>query len=186
MDQQTASAGRVTLKAGSPRCAVTAGSSCTSAAVTFASTNICVRRPSSSKTRTPFDNRQIPAYYHAVRRKGDQLIPLEISILEAAVALHGRGTTAFHGFLLAKLIKTASDSRLLTAHGTLYRALHRLERAKLLEAFWEDPHKAARERRPRRRLYRLTSLSESVLRRARAQQGAGGNLRSLKEGLGTP
>ncbi len=74
----------------------------------------------------------------------------------------------------------------LTAYGTLYRALHRLERAKLIKAFWEDPHEAAAERRPRRRLYRLTALSEVVLRRARAQHGAGGKLRSLKEGLGTP
>ncbi len=121
-----------------------------------------------------------------MRRKADQLIPLEISILEAAVAFQHRGTTAFHGFLLAKVIKTASDRRLLTAHGTLYRALHRLERAKLIKAFWEDPHEAAAERRPRRRLYRLTALSEVVLRRARAQHGAGGKLRSLKEGLGTP
>ena len=120
-----------------------------------------------------------------MRRKADQLLPLEISVLEAAVALQRRGTTAFHGFLLAKVIKTASDRRLLTAHGTLYRALHRLERAKLIEAFWEDPHEAARERRPLRRLYRLTALSEVVLRRARAQYNASGNLRSLKEGLGT-
>ena len=101
------------------------------------------------------------------------------------MALQRRGTTEFYGFLLAKVIKTASDSRLLTAHGTLYRALHRLERARLIEAFWEDPHEAARENRPRRRLYRLTALSKIALRHARAQQRAGGNLRSLKEGLGT-
>ena len=74
----------------------------------------------------------------------------------------------------------------LTAHGTLYRALHRVERAKLIEAFWEDPHEAAKENRPRRRLYRLTALSEIALRRARAPQRAGGRLRSLKDGLGTP
>ncbi|MGQ0735412.1 MAG: PadR family transcriptional regulator [Acidobacteriota bacterium] len=121
-----------------------------------------------------------------MRRKPDQLIPLEISILEAAVALQRRGTAMFHGFLLAKMIKSASDSRLLTAHGTLYRALHRLERAKLIEAFWEDPHEAAKESRPRRRLYRLTALSEIALRRVRAPQPAGARVRSLKEGLRMP
>ena len=121
-----------------------------------------------------------------MRRKPDQLIPLEISVLEAALALQRRGTTAFYGFLLAKVIKTASDRRLLIAHGTLYRALHRLERAKLIEAFWEDPQEAARENRPRRRLYRLTALSEIAVHRARAEQGAGRHLRSLKEDLGTP
>ena len=131
----------------------------------------------------------IGRYLHIVvpmRRKADQLIPLETSILEAAVALHRGGTTAFHGFLLAKVIKTASDRRLLTAHGTLYRALHRLERAKLIEAFWEDPYEAAREGRPRRRLYRLTASSETVLHAARPEPVARGNLRSLKEGMGTP
>jgi DNA-binding PadR family transcriptional regulator len=79
------------------------------------------------------------------------------------------------------VIKTTSDSRLLIAHGTLYRALHRLERARLIEAFWEDPEEAAREKRPRRRLYRLTALSDIAVRRARAEQRAGGGLRSLKE-----
>jgi DNA-binding PadR family transcriptional regulator len=121
-----------------------------------------------------------------MRRKAGQLIPFEVSVLEAAAALHRGGTTVFHGFLLAKMMKTVSDTRLLTAHGTLYRALHRLERAELIEAFWEDPHEAAKEKRPRRRLYRLTALSDIALRRARAQQGAAGKLRSLNEGLGTP
>lgn len=121
----------------------------------------------------------------SMRRKADQLIPLEVSVLEAAVALERRGTMAFHGYSLAKVIKTASDSRMLTAHGTLYRALHRLERAGLIEGFWEDPAEAAKEGRPRRRLYRVTALSEVALTRARAQQRAGGKLPRLKEGLGT-
>jgi DNA-binding PadR family transcriptional regulator len=120
-----------------------------------------------------------------MRRKADQLIPFEVSVLEAAVVLQKRGTKAFHGYSLAKVIKTASDSRMLTAHGTLYRALHRLERAGLIEGFWEDPGKAMEEGRPRRRLYRLTALSEAALARARAEQRAGRKLRSLKEALGT-
>ncbi|MDP2955027.1 MAG: PadR family transcriptional regulator [Longimicrobiales bacterium] len=120
-----------------------------------------------------------------MRRKADQLIPLEVSVLEAAVELQNRGTMAFHGYALAKAIKTASDSRTLTAHGTLYRALHRLERTGLVEGFWEDPDEAAREGRPRRRLYRLTALSEVALARARSQQRSDGKLRSLKEVLET-
>lgn len=120
-----------------------------------------------------------------MRRKVDQLIPLEVSVLEAAVALQRRGTTAFHGYSLAKVIKTASDSRMLTGHGTLYRALHRLEHAGLIDGFWEDPSEAETEGRPRRRLYRLTALSEFALTRARAQRGAAGKVRALKERLGT-
>ena len=45
-------------------------------------------------------------------------------------------------------------SRALTAHGTLYKALGRLEERGLLTSAWEDA--AAAEGRPRRRLYELT------------------------------
>lgn len=120
-----------------------------------------------------------------MRRKADQLIPLELSVLEAAVALQRRGTKTFHGYSLAKVMKTDSDSRMLVAHGTLYRALHRLEGAGLIEGFWEDPAEAADERRPRRRLYRLTALAEAAVTRARAEQRASSKLRSLKGALGT-
>lgn len=115
-----------------------------------------------------------------MRRKADRLIPFEVVILESAIALQKRGTTSFHGFSLAKVIKTAAESRMLTAHGTLYRALHRLERAGLVEGFWEDPREAATERRPMRRMYRLTALAEPALTRARAEQRAGERLKSLK------
>lgn len=121
-----------------------------------------------------------------MRRRPDELIPLELSILEAAVALQRRGIMAFHGYSLAKVMKTASDRRMLTAHGTLYRALHRLERARLFEAFWEDPTEAERESRPRRRMYRLGALAAVALSRARAQRRASGKLRSLAEGLEAP
>lgn len=121
-----------------------------------------------------------------MRRKDDQLIPLEVAVLEAAIALRKRGTTAFHGYSLAKAIKTAADSRLLTAHGTLYRALHRMEHAGLIEGFWEEPSEAAVEGRPRRRLYRLAALAEVALARERARRRAGRRLARLEEGLGTP
>ena len=120
-----------------------------------------------------------------MRRKSDDLIPLEISILEAALALRKRGETAFHGYSLAKQVKTETDQRMLTAYGTLYRALHRLERAGLIESFWEHPAHAVKESRPRRRLYRVTALAETALSRARAQQRSLAKLRALKEGLGT-
>lgn len=121
-----------------------------------------------------------------MRRKDDELIPLEVAVLEAALALRKQGTAAFHGYSLAKAIKTAANSRLLTAHGTLYRALHRMERAGLIEGFWEEPDDAAVEGRPRRRMYRLAALAEVALARARAQQRARGKLRRLKAEVGTP
>src|SRR3990170_2911508 len=85
-----------------------------------------------------------------MRRKPGTLLPLEISILEAAVDLRTRGDDEFHGFAVAKEIKEREDSRTLTAHGTLYKALERMERAGLLESRWEDPEVAAAESRPTR------------------------------------
>ena len=79
-------------------------------------------------------------------------MPLELSILEAGIELKIRGLDSFHGFLLAKEMKEREAARLLTAHGTLYRALDRLQRSGFLESEWEDPLVAASESRPRRRL----------------------------------
>jgi len=119
----------------------------------------------------------------AMRRKADELIPLELSILETAVRLRRRGSETFHGFAMAKAIKTQANRRLLTAHGTLYRALHRLERAGLIESFWEDSTLAEADGRPRRRLYRLTALAERALSSARA--AAKGRAGVLQPRLGT-
>ena len=118
-----------------------------------------------------------------MRRKADHLIPIEVSILETALALDKQGTKVFHGYALAKVLKTDSERRRLTAYGTLYRALHRLERAGLVESLWEDPAHSELNGRPRRRLYRVTALAEIALARVRAEQHTGGKLRALKEGL---
>jgi DNA-binding PadR family transcriptional regulator len=87
-----------------------------------------------------------------VRRKPGALVPLELRILEAAIARR----EPFHGFELAKALADASGSRSLTAHGTLYKALGRLAEQGLLDAEWEDAEIALLEGRPRRRLYWLT------------------------------
>ena len=121
-----------------------------------------------------------------MRRKPGELIPLEIEVLEAAMALQREGILSFHGYSLAKSMKTRSDRRMLTAHGTLYRALHRLARADLLEPFWEDPAVAEEEGRPRRRLYRLTALAAPAVSRAQARRRSSGDLPSLEGGLEVP
>jgi DNA-binding PadR family transcriptional regulator len=61
-----------------------------------------------------------------------------------------------------------SGHRLLTAYGTLYRALGRLEAMGLLTSRWEDPNIPARENRPRRRLYTLTAAGETAAEERRA------------------
>ena len=91
-----------------------------------------------------------------MRRKPGALVPLELSILMAAVQLKRHQVDEFHGYQLAKHLADIADRRLLTAYGTLYRALGRLEKMGLLGSRWEDPRIAAEENRPGRRLYALT------------------------------
>jgi DNA-binding PadR family transcriptional regulator len=51
--------------------------------------------------------------------------------------------------------------------GTVYKVLRRLEERGFLIGAWEEAGLAERERRPRRRYYRLTRDGESELREAR-------------------
>ncbi len=103
-----------------------------------------------------------------MRRKPGQLVPLEAAIIVCAAALRRRGAGQFHGYEIAKRLADEANHRLLTAYGTLYRALGRLEAMGLLESQWEAPHIPARENRPGRRLYTLTAAGETAAREARA------------------
>jgi hypothetical protein len=97
-----------------------------------------------------------------VRRKPGSIVPFERSVLAAGIDLHASGIDEFHGYLLARHIKEAESARNLTAYGTLYKALDRLENAGLLESRWEHPESAANDKRPRRRLYRVTANGRGV------------------------
>ena len=99
-----------------------------------------------------------------MRRKPGSLLPLEIAICQAAAKLRRRGSGEFHGYEIAKRLKADADARLLTAYGTLYRALARLEKMGILESRWEDPELPAKESRPPRRLYTLTTSGEAAWR----------------------
>jgi DNA-binding PadR family transcriptional regulator len=99
------------------------------------------------------------------RRKTGTLLPLEAEILEAALSLQRAGQSTFHGFGLAHSMRERRGARSLTAHGTLYKALARLEELGTLTSSWEDAA-AAPEGRPRRRLYELTGEG------ARAAEGS--------------
>ena len=131
-----------------------------------------------------FDNTQIAAYIRVMRRKKGVLIPLEVSVLEAVLGLRASGTEAAHGFLIAKVIQDITGARLLTAHGTLYRALHRLEQAGFLKSFWEDPRLALEQGRPTRRFYRITAAGEQALAQTKAQERV--RLSSLTPRRATP
>ena len=98
-----------------------------------------------------------------MKAKTGPLRSIELPILETAIELRVRGARYFHGFMMAREIKERQDARLLTAHGTLYKALDRLRRLGFLESEWEDPLLAAQEGRPRRRFYSLTAAGEAAL-----------------------
>jgi PadR family transcriptional regulator PadR len=103
----------------------------------------------------------------AMRRKAGTLVPLEVAICVSAVALRDDGNAEFHGYAIARELSEHGDRRLLTAYGTLYRALARLEAMGLLQSRWEDPQVPARENRPGRRLYALTGAGEAAAREVR-------------------
>src|ERR687893_3209250 len=110
--------------------------------------------------------RYVPILGGMPRRKPGTLVPLEIEILAVAVSMLRSGRATFHGFGIAQAMRDQRASPSLTAHGTLYKALGRLEEFGLLSSRWED--QSAVEGRPRRRLYELTGQGARVAEQALA------------------
>lgn len=99
-----------------------------------------------------------------MRRRSGDLLELEQQILVVTLKLRRRSFKTFHGFLLAKEIADQAGARSLTGHGTLYKALSRLENQGFLTSYWEDPGVAMKERRPVRRLYEITPLGKRAVK----------------------
>lgn len=114
--------------------------------------------------------RKLSSYNCGMRRRAGDLLPIEQAILAGGIELAAAGEPGFYGFAMARQIRDASAARQLTAHGTLYKALARLEQAGLLTSSWEDPGPAEAERRPRRRLYRVTPSGEQAVLRSTGQR----------------
>ena len=106
-----------------------------------------------------------------MRRKQGTLLPIEISILETGLELHARQVREFYGFLIAKELTEREGARKLTAYGTLYKALSRMENQGLLTSHWEDPVNAGAGGRPRRRLYQVTPAGQNALLAVRSRVG---------------
>ena len=111
-----------------------------------------------------------------MRRKPGTLLDLEARILEVLAA---RGRSELHGFAIAKELADQRGSRRLTGHGTLYKALGRLEDAGAVTSAWEDSAAAERDGRPRRRQYRITGAGVSALRAHRTDAVGGPATASL-------
>ncbi|MEO5885504.1 MAG: helix-turn-helix transcriptional regulator [Candidatus Limnocylindrales bacterium] len=101
-----------------------------------------------------------------MRRKAGTLVPLEFAILDAALRLLSEGQEEAHGFLLAKVLRDEAGAKRLTAYGTLYRGLERLEGFGFLASRWEDASIGAGTGRPPRRFYRVTLAGERAFRDA--------------------
>jgi len=114
-----------------------------------------------------------------MKRRAGELLALEHQILQITAAR--RDET--YGFALAEELARGDgggdDKGRLIGHGTLYKALDRLREQGFLESRWEDPRDAERERRPRRRLYRITdagrvAMALTTSKRADARRAARG------------
>jgi len=66
--------------------------------------------------------------------------------------LNALSTGEKHGYAVSEWIETVSDGSLLVEEGTLYPALHRLERRRLIEATW-----GVSENNRRAKYYALTA-----------------------------
>jgi PadR family transcriptional regulator, regulatory protein PadR len=104
------------------------------------------------------------------RRRDGVLLPLEETVLEIGLRRLRNRDPEFYGFAMATELDEA-DGRRLTAHGTLYKVLERLESNGLLVSRWEDAEEVE-EGRPRRRLYQVSDQAEGALRRSRQLQAA--------------
>ncbi|MCU1589445.1 MAG: hypothetical protein JWP11_701 [Frankiales bacterium] len=93
------------------------------------------------------------------------LLPLEEAILGIGLRRLRDGEPEFYGFAIATDLGQA-DGRRLTAHGTLYKVLERLERDGLLTSRWEGSDEVEQSR-PRRRLYQVSDDAAPALRRSR-------------------
>jgi PadR family transcriptional regulator PadR len=78
---------------------------------------------------------------------------LLLSVLEGVPA---------HGYLVIDRLREASDGAFDLAEGTVYPALHRLERAGLLESRWDGEGR-------RRRIYELTARGHAALVTSRSE-----------------
>lgn len=115
-----------------------------------------------------------------MRRKPNTLVPFEGQLLMAALAFAEAGQPEFHGYAIARDIAEAAEAKRLVGHGTLYRALDRLDDFGMLASRLEDADAAAAASRPRRRMYWLTA--EGELAAIAARQAMSSPVSNLQQG----
>ena len=88
----------------------------------------------------------------------DDLIPLTPRVFHILLALVDEEQ---HGYRIMKEVEVRSDGRVRIGPGTLYEAIHRLVKNKLIEESCDRPDSEMDDQR--RRYYRLTQLGRGVL-----------------------
>ena len=88
----------------------------------------------------------------------ESFLPLTAVVFEILLALSGGD---LHGYDIMREVESRTAGDVSLHAGTLYRALHRLLRARLVEEIAE-PADAAAKQDERRRYYRLTTLGRGV------------------------
>ena len=109
----------------------------------------------------------------------ESFLPLTAVVFEILLALSGG---ELHGYEIMREVESRSAGRVSLHAGSLYRALHRLLRARLVDEVIERPD--AKLDDERRRYYRLTPLGRAVAvaeaRRLASQVNAARERRLLK------
>ena len=93
-------------------------------------------------------------------KPGGELVQGTLDMLILKTLTRGR----MHGFGIAQFIQQVSDAVLRVEEGSLYPALHRLERQKWISADWK-----VSENKQRVRVYRLTSQGRKQLQSERSR-----------------
>lgn len=103
-----------------------------------------------------------------------QLLKGTVPFLVLSVLADGE----LYGYQIAQRIRDRSGAFLAPSEGSLYPALHRLERDGAVMAEWRDG-----DRGPRRRYYRLTPAGSKLLTDARAEwQAFSGQVSAVARG----
>lgn len=90
------------------------------------------------------------------------MTPIDLASLQSPLdylILRTLSWGSLHGFGIARWLEDRTDAALIVEEGTLYPALHRLERRKLIRGEWR-----LTENRRRAKYYRLTAAGEKALR----------------------
>ena len=100
--------------------------------------------------------------YRSLTRQGESMSDTELNVFRSSldlVILKALSWGPRHGYAIAEWVDQATSATILIEEGTLYPALHRLERKRWVDAEW-----GVSENNRRAKFYRLTNAGRAQLR----------------------